>query len=345
MSIRIALVVAWLMLLPNFLQVWVASRVEHVTIGPVETHVRYDRDVGERPEGIVMDRAGNLYVTLAPRGEIQKIDRFDSQTLFATFETGPGPGPLGLEVDVRGNVYVAVASFNPASHGVWRVSCDGSKTRLPGSQGIFWPNALAFDELGNLYITESLTSLAPPGGGRVWRVAPDGMAEIWANDTLLRGIPSLPPPSPPLGANGIACRHGKVYVANTSRGQILRIPVNLDGSAGPVEPVTSGILAGDFSLFPLDGIALDVRGNFYALVIGFHKLVRLLPDGSLPTVLADDSDGLDFPASAAFGTGRGTRTTLFITNFSLQPVISNPAVMKIDVGIPGPPVIGQPVRE
>lgn len=328
---------------PSFFYAQVQSRLDHIAVGPMETLVRYDRSIGERPEGIVMDNAGNLYVSLAPRGEIRKIDVFGSQTLFATFETGPGPGVLGLEVDLMGNLYAAVASLNPASNGVWRVSPDGNKTRLPGSQKIFWPNGLAFDELGNLYVSESIASLTPPGGGGVWRITPGGTAKVWANDVLLSGIPSLPPPFPPLGANGIAYRQGKVYVANTSRGQILRIPVEADGSAGPVEPVTVGILGNDSSLFPVDGIALDAQGNFYVLVIGSHKLVRLLPDGGAPTVLADVSDGLDFPASAAFGTVRGTRTTLFITNYSLQPLINNPAVMKMDVGIPGPPTIGQPL--
>mgnify|MGYP003345779445 CR=1 FL=1 len=40
-------------------------------------------------------------------------------------------------------------------------------------------------------------------------------------------------------------------------------------------------------------------------------------------VLTDDSEGLDFPTSASFGAVRVTRTTLFITNFSVQSTIKS----------------------
>jgi hypothetical protein len=71
--------------------------------------------------------------------------------------------------------------------------------------------------------------------------------------------------------------------------------------------------------------------------------VRLPPDGSSLAVLADFMDSLQLPASLAFGTTRGTRTTLFITNFAFLFGLNNAAVLKVDVGIPGPPVIGQPL--
>ena len=109
----------------------------------------------------------------------------------------------------------------------------------------------------------------------------------------------------------------------------MSIRVKRRGNAGKVKPITEGVsfdedgnLVGDFSLFPLDGIAVDHRGNLYTLLPGAgldffsHQLVRLRADGSDLQVLADSSDGLDFPASLSFGTTRHTRKTLFITNFS-----------------------------
>ncbi|HXV64592.1 MAG TPA: hypothetical protein VEK15_28095, partial [Vicinamibacteria bacterium] len=308
------------------------------------TVITFDRSLGERPEGVVLDRRGNLYVSLAPIGQILKLDAddpFPVPTLFAVLEPEPlGSGTLGLEVDRRGNVYAAVASFKPDSHGVWRITPKGKKSRLPGSEAIVFPNSLVFDERSNLYVTDTL-------GSAVWRIPPGGAAEVWASDVLLGGIPSVPG-FPPLGANGITYHWRKLYVANSTRGQILKIRVRHDGSAGAVEPVTAGVdfdadgnLVGDFSLFPVDGIASDVVGNLYPLLVGAHKLVRLRPDGTGLTELAGPGDGLDFPASAAFGASRGLRTTVFITNLSITDEIDNPAVLKMDVGIPGPPVLGK----
>jgi sugar lactone lactonase YvrE len=141
-----------------------------------------------------------------------------------------------------------------------------------------------------------------------------------------------------------------LYVANTTRGEILAIPIRGDGSAGAVTSVAGGVffddegtLVGDFRLFPLDGIAVDLLGNLYPLRIGAHELVRIRPDGSRLTVLADAEDGLDFPASVTFGASRGYRTTVFITNFSIQPGLDQPAVLKLDVRLPGAPVLGWPL--
>jgi sugar lactone lactonase YvrE len=106
-----------------------------------------------------------------------------------------------------------------------------------------------------------------------------------------------------------------------------------DGSAG--EPA---LVAAGPELFVLDGIALDVHGNIYALVIAQSKLVRVTPDGVI-TTLATAGDGLDFPASLAFGTGKGMRKSVFVTNYAIGPPGgAGPGVLKVDVGIPGLPL-------
>lgn len=319
-------------------------RLAKVAVGPVETFFQFQKAAGELPEGIAMDNAGNLYVSLAPLGQIRKFDPYGGQTVLATLGTPPfpGPGALGLEVDLEGNVYVAVASFEGDSHGVWRISQDGTKVRLDGSQSIAFPNAIALDELANLYVTDSL-QVTPAGPvGRVWRIPPDGNAGIWSEDPLLSGL--VNPFTNPLGANGIAYRQREVFVANTTTRRILRIPVQMDGSAGPAEVVANmddflppEVVPPLFVPVPplLEGIALDASGNIYAAVVGQHKLVRLPPDGGSLSILADYSDGLQLPASLTFGTSRGTRELLFVTNFPFLPGLNNAAVLRVDVGVPG----------
>jgi sugar lactone lactonase YvrE len=300
-----------------------------------EVVIEYDPAANEFPEGIAVDKPGNVYVSLDELGQIRKISPDGSESLFVDFGES---GLVGLAVDALGNVYAARNTGNPATHGVWQISRGGVGERLPGSEQIIFPNSLAFDKRGNLYVTETY-SVDEDGNfidGAVWRIPPGGSAELWIRHPFLAGVnfPDIPFPFP-LGANGIAYRHGTIYVANTEKAHVVRIPILKDGSAGIPEIITDAF----DELFVLDGIALDVHGNIYALVIAQSKLVRIDPsDGSI-TTLATANDGLDFPASLAFGTGKGNRKSVFITNFAIGPPGgAGPGVVKIDVGIPGLPV-------
>jgi sugar lactone lactonase YvrE len=291
----------------------------------VEWVIHYDPAVPELPEGIAVDKVGNIYVGLDLPGQIRKITPDGSESLFYGFGI---EGVVGLAVDAPGNVYACLTTFDPTTQGVYRVSRDGMMAeRLPGTESISFPNSLAFDKRGNLYVTDTIW-------GAVWRIPPRGSAEVWLQHELLEGLnlPELPFPFP-LGANGIAYRQGNIYVANTEKAHIVRIPVLKDGSAGEPEIVVASL-----ELFVLDGIALDVHGNIYALVIAQSKLVRVTQDGEI-TALATAEDGLDFPASLAFGTGKGARQSVFVTNYAIGPPGGpGPGVLKVDAGIPGLPV-------
>jgi sugar lactone lactonase YvrE len=324
---KITIVTLVLIFTFSFISVQASSHAEVV--------IEYDPAAGEFPEGIAVDKPGNVYVSLDNLGQIRKISPDGSESLFVDFGE---PGLLGLAVDAPGNVYVARGTGNPATHGVWRVSPGGVGERLPGTEQIQFPNSLAFDKRGNLYVTE--TNAVDEYGdfidGAVWRIPPGGSAELWIRHPDLAGVnwPDLPFPFP-LGANGIAYRHENIYVANTEKAHVVRIPVLKDGSAGTPEIITDAF----DELFVLDGIALDVHGNIYALVIAQSKLVRIDPsDGSI-TTLATAEDGLDFPASLAFGTGKGDRQSVYITNYAIGPPGgAGPGVVKVDVGVPGLPL-------
>lgn len=293
---------------------------------------------GELPEGIAIDKVGNLYVSLGPPffaggglGEVWKISPDGTETVLAEFPGGPGPA--GLAVDAPGNVYFAYPTMNPETHGVYHIA-DGGTVRLPRTKNIILPNGLAFDKQGNLYVSDTFM-------GAIWRIprGEDTAPEIWIQHATLEGCENNP-----FGANGVAYWKGSFYVANTSRGLLVNIPILSDGSPGEPE-IVAGIDDCDpefDGLDAMDGIALDVHGNVYALLVLQEKLVRIDPtDGSFTTLLTAD-DGLWNPASIAFGTGKGNRQSIFITNFAvLPPEPANslgPAILKLDVGVPGLPL-------
>lgn len=291
---------------------------------PIQTVVSFDPSAGEFPESLTVDKTNDVFVSLVnPVGDIREFRPNGDSSVFAHFDVG-GFGPLGLKVDPSGIVYVAVSSFDPATRGVYRVRSDGTSARLPGTDGMAFPNDLALDKRGNIYATDSI-------GGAVWRIPRGGSAEIWFQSPLLQGTGAFGLGFP-LGANGIAIRHEQIIVANTEGGRIVRIPIQQDGSAGTAVTIADGP-----SLFGADGIALSVHGDIYVAVNPQNTLVRVTSTGSIET-LATAVDGLDNPSSVAFGSGKGDRQSLFLANFSVFSASPHPGVLKVAVGEPGQPL-------
>jgi sugar lactone lactonase YvrE len=276
---------------------------------------------GNHPEGIAAGKRGVLY--LGNRrddgagfvSEILAIARDGSVSTLAVLarldRDNPGDdGVLGLATDRRGDVYAAVVAPGAAAHGVWQIARDGSRrTRLPGSERITFPNALAFDRRGNLYVTDSF-------GGAIWRFASRrGRAtyragEPWVRHELL--APALDDPFgfPLPGANGIAfAPPNRLYVANTEKGLIARVPIDLaDGSAG--EPA---VVAAGPDLATVDGLAADAHGRVHAAIpghaiLGTAPLVRVDPvTGVVSGIDPGEWDEFDVPLSLTIDTRRQAR--------------------------------------
>jgi sugar lactone lactonase YvrE len=298
---------------------------------------------------VAVDKIGNVYVSLrAATDQVWKLSPSGEQTLVIDLGV-PGGGVGGLAVDPAGHVYVA-----QAFQGVYRMSPDGEVTLLPGTEQIIFPNALAFDHRGNLYVTETFSidpSTGEFGPGGVWRIPKQGAAEPWLRHELLTGFPPAFFPFP-VGANGIGFYHGNLYVVNTDKALVVRIPVRPDGRPGQpkvwaeVDDVPESFLYGS-PAFPvmLDGLALDAHGNAYITVISRSAVVCInADDQSQETVTVYPNAPLDAPASLAFGTGKTARKNLFVTNLGMfgvfipGPPWPGPGLVKIDAGIPGLPL-------
>lgn len=98
-------------------------------------------------------------------------------------------------------------------NGVWRVDTRAQPTLahpMPsktGACGGSIPNALAFDDDGKLYVTESAQ-------GEVWRLGAQG-AELWTWHDLLKPRPNS---ANPVSADGIAYRNNSLWVSNLDTG-------------------------------------------------------------------------------------------------------------------------------
>jgi sugar lactone lactonase YvrE len=305
-------------------------------------------------EGVAVDKVGNVYVSIREggHGKILRFGPTGQGSLFADLGLGDVGG---LAVDAPGNVYAATPT------GVVRVSRRGTAVHLPGTERIVGANALAFDSRGNLYVTESSSlraplicpPLSPLGQGGLWRITPQGDVDLWLESELLSGTCTVL--GSPVGANGIVFHHGALYIANTEKGLILRVPILPDGTPGLLDVWVSQIeapywLPPTFPIVP-DGLSVDVHGNIYAALVACAAVVRFdAVDRSQETIarynLFDPDRAadplfalLDTPASLAFGTGKGGRTTLFVTNLGWGILQApRPGLTTIDAGVPGLPL-------
>ena len=187
----------------------------------------------------------------------------------------------GVTVDGDGNVYAC--DFGNAN--VARIAPDGSiATYSSGTadRPMRVPNFSAFDDGGNLYVTDSGEWGADDG--LIFRVSRDGETTVWTD-----AHPAFP--------NGCcASADGGSLLVVESRGRrVVRIPIEDDGSAG-----RSDVLA-DLTGAQPDGVALASDGSIFVGCYRPDRIYRIAADGAVG-VWADDPDGvvLNQPANVAF---------------------------------------------
>jgi sugar lactone lactonase YvrE len=273
--------------------------------------------VQSTPEGLTVGPDGNIYVTtfgfntkgaVTGNAVLYVIDP-NGKLVRQVNIANSSPHTLGLAFNPFNNVLL-VLDFGGGN--VLRVDPrTGASSvfigQIPGS-GL---NALTFDRLGNVYISDSFN-------GKIWKTGPTGgIFTAWSSDPLLSPGTGL---TPPFGANGVEFNKAgnTLFVANTATHQIIQIPMNPDGTAGPASIFTTGLNAPD-------GIAVDGEDNLWICENQGDDIVVIDKTGKVIAKLGD-FDGIDklgkdavargllFPASLAFSQDR---QTLYVTNLAL----------------------------
>lgn len=286
------------------------GRKTECTLGPVQTVLQ----VPGWFEGITAAPNGDIFTSDQVNFDVFRITPEGNVTLFAHLFDQYNPdalyaGALGMRFSHDGALWIIMLDFTEIDrHGVYRVARDGSSelaVPLDVSE-VPCPNGLVFDEVGNLYITESFT-------GSIWKVARgERVASLWLRHELLAPVTAY-------GANGIEYKAGALYVANTDQETVVKIPINKHGSPGEPVVFASGLVGGP------DGLTLGPANDIYLTLAYAGQLVRLADDGTW-RVVADL--GISLATSPVFGQGK-EKSTAYVTNFGTDG--TTPTVVKVNL--------------
>ena len=290
----------------------------HPRGGGLDTVTTYP--VGESPESIAIDPAGNAFISSG--NTIRKRTPSGAESTFSTLPIAAFV--LGVKVGADGCVYNASTSLDPSVAGafVWRTCTAGTAQLFATLDPLGGPNDLAFDDARNLFVTD-------PFLGRVYEITPAGSVSVWLQDPLLAGNPTAPVLGfHAVGVDGIAFDEDKdnLYLGNLDYGRIVRVPVRHDGGAG-----TPAVFAVDPRLSGIDGIAFDDKGTLFAAINGQDTLVSVSKHGRIDELFTGLP--LDGPASVAFGTRHGDTKTLYVVSgafmrtFGIKPGSPHPALL------------------
>lgn len=244
-------------------------RTELAAFGTVATGL-------DHPEGVAVGPDGLLYAG-GEAGQVYRIQHDGSVEEIASTE-----GFLyGLTLDGDGNVYAC--DFHNAA--VMRITARGDVSTYSNGtpdRPMRVPNFAAFDDDGNLYVTDS--GEWADDDGVVFRVAPGGATQLWTD-----AAPRFP--------NGccLTATGDALIVVESHRRAIVRIAIEENGGAGRPEPLV------DLGGSQPDGVALADDATMLAGCYRPDRIFEISPGGRVD-VFAEDPDGvvLNQPANVAF---------------------------------------------
>jgi sugar lactone lactonase YvrE len=260
-----------------------------------------------RPQGLAVDRAGNLYIADTQNNAIRKVLPNGVIVTIAGngswgFSGDGGPAtsaqlatPSGVAVDSSGNLFISDSSNSRvrkvASTGIITTLAGNGTPGYPGDGGpainaqLGWPTGIAADNNGNVFIAEESTH-------RIRRVSPNGVIDTVAGTGIAGfGGDGGPATSAQLASPvGVAVTGGgSLFVVQLGWARVRMVspggtittvaccgtPYEFSGDGGPA------ISAGLFNPY---GIAVDPAGNLFIADTADNRVRKVSPSGIINTV-------------------------------------------------------------
>jgi sugar lactone lactonase YvrE len=237
-------------------------------------------------ENLAIAPDGNIFVTNHEVGKIVRITPDGNQQIHASVEGKVS----GIAFTANGNL-VVTGSNSDSVPVVFQFAPDGTlETLLTLPDAVFLNGITPLS--GSLYLT------ADSYRGAIWQIdVAKRLGSIWLEHPLLaRSNPESIIPA----ANGLKRFGNVLYVSNTEKMLLLRVPIGTAHQPGEPEIFVKQTNIDDF--------AFDVEGNLYGATHIYNSVVRITPDGNT-TIIAEDVTG---STAVAFGQRESDRTAIYV---------------------------------
>ena len=285
---------------------------------PAETIATWP--VGTFLENILPLPDGRFVVSVHNERELHMVDADGTHRVWARLPASPA----GL-IAARNRVLVVAGEPGTSPHSLFGVDPDGQVETYLDVPDTLFLNGFTPGFDSRAYAVDSIL-------GAVIEIDIDARTSrtVLRNESLTKcsDEPMLP------GANGLKRRGSVLYVTNTDRALVLRVPVGRDGALGGVETVARDLRA--------DDLAIGDDGTLYLTNHIHNTLTRLRPDGERMAI-AGPEEGMAGCTACVFGLHGGASRSLFVTTtggiiMPLDGVVQEAKLVRLDVGATGTPV-------
>ncbi|MBE9201878.1 MULTISPECIES: gluconolactonase [unclassified Nodularia (in: cyanobacteria)] len=271
-------------------------------------------------ENLAIASDGTIFVTNHEIGQIVRITPDGNQQIHASVSGKVS----GLAFTSNGGL-VATGWNADSISVVSLITADGTVETI-----LKLPDAIFLNGITPLSSTQYLT--ADSYRGAIWLIdTAQRRASIWLEHSLLaRSSAENVIPA----ANGLKRFGNFLYVSNTEKMLLLRIPLGIADAPGEPEIFVEQTNIDDF--------AFDVEGNLYGATHIYNSVVKITPNG-MTTIIAQAKQGVIGSTAVAFGQTAGDRTAIYVVMnggmFLPPPTGVVPAnVVRLEVGNAGYPL-------
>ncbi|OUL18001.1 gluconolactonase [Nostoc sp. 106C] len=268
-------------------------------------------------ENLAIAPDGTIFVTNHEVGKIVRITPDGNQQIHASVEGKVS----GLAFTSNGGL-VATGWNADSISVVSLITADGKVETL-----LTLPEAIFLNGITPLSHTQYLA--ADSYRGAIWLIdIAQRYSSIWLEHSLLArsNAENVIP-----AANGLKRFGNFLYVSNTEKMLLLRIPLGIANEPGEPEIFVEQTNIDDF--------AFDVEGNLYGATHIYNSVVKIAPDGST-TIIAQAEQGVIGSTAIAFGQTESERTSIYVVMnggmFLPPPTGVVPAnIVRLEVGKAG----------
>jgi len=241
-------------------------------------------------ENITIDAGGKIYVTSLYEGIVYRFERDGSRAVFAHIDGKPA----GI-VDLNDGSFLVNGWDAAGKPTIYHLLSNGEIQIADQPVNARFFNGMT--PLNNRQVVICDAYL-----GCLWcHDLVDNKTSVWLEHPLLTKVDMEQFYMP--SANGIKRFGNAIYVSNTERRLLLRIP--LDGE----NPSDAEILIPDIIL---DDFAFDEEGNLFGATHVLNGVLKITPDLQT-TVIAEERDGLAGSTAVAFGRSDGDKDYIYVT--------------------------------